>query len=282
MSYAEAFARWYRARLTVLHVIPTFEPIDVNPATFDAAVQVALPASREEILHELRRITDSVGLGPLDPTLSALEGDPVRTIVDQVLAIGADLVVMGTHGRRGFERMLLGSVAEKVVQKAPCPVLLVPPHLTAATRSEATFKRILCPMDFSPSALQAFGFAVDLARQADGVLTVLHALEWLVEEEPRQYAHFNVPEYRSYLIQDAHERVRTLVAEEAKGLSAIEERVAVGRAYREILKLAAEFGTDLIVMGAQGRGGLGLTLFGSTTQQVVRAAPCPVLTVRGR
>jgi nucleotide-binding universal stress UspA family protein len=281
LSYAAVFARWYSAQLTVLHVIPTLEPIAVNPATFDAARQLAIPALREEILHQMRTITDSAGLGSLDLTLSVLEGGPARTIVDQVLATAADLVVMGTHGRSGFQRLLIGSVAEKVVQKAPCPVLLVPPHLAAATPPDATFRRILCPMDFSPSALQAFGFAMDLARQADGVVTVLHALEWLVEEEPRQYAHFNVPEYRSYLIQDAQERVRTLIAEEAQGSTAIEERVLVGRAYREILKVAAETPTDLIIMGVQGRGGLGLTLFGSTTQQVVRAATCPVLTVRG-
>jgi nucleotide-binding universal stress UspA family protein len=108
----------------------------------------------------------------------------------------------------------------------------------------------------------------------------LHALEWLLEEEPREYTHFNVPEYRQYLIEDARQRVRTLVAEESRTWSAIEDRVVLGRAYREILGAAADAGTDLIVMGAQGRAGLGLTLFGSTTQQVVRAATCPVLTVR--
>ena len=217
----------------------------------------------------------------LDVILSAKDGDPARNIVDHALETAADLVVMGTHGRSGFERLLIGSVAEKVVRKASCPVLLVPPHLIATVPEDVTFKHILCAMDFSPAALQALGFALDLARQADGVVTVLHALEWLAEEEPRENAHFNVPEYRRYLVQDAQERVRTLIAEESRDWSTIEERVVLGRAYREILKVAAESGTDLIVMGAQGRGGLGLTLFGSTTQQVVRAATCPVLTVRG-
>jgi nucleotide-binding universal stress UspA family protein len=212
--------------------------------------------------------------------LSAEEGDPARTIVDQALAIAADLVVMGTHGRSGFERLVIGSIAEKVLRKAPCPVLLVPPHVTDKTPPEVSFKHILCPMDFSPSALQALGFALDLARQSDGIVTVLHALEWLAEEEPREYAHFNVPEYRQYLIDDARQRVQALVAQESCAPRPIEHSVVVGRAYREILRAAADSGTDLIVMGAQGRGGLRLTLFGSTTQQVVRAATCPVLTVR--
>ena len=272
LTYAAAFARWYEARLTVLHVVPTFEPI--------TAVQVVFPMSRDEVLDEMRRITDKAGMGSIHPRLSAHEGDPARNIVDQALEIAADLVVMGTHGRSGFERLLIGSVAEKVLRKAPCPVLLVPPHVTAKTPPDVSFRHIMCPMDFSPSALQALGLALDLARQSDGVVTVLHALEWLAEDEPREYTHFNVPEYRRYLIDDARQRLQALVSEESRTWTAIEDRVVLGRPYREILRVAADSGTDLIVMGAQGRGGLGLTLFGSTTQQVVRAATCPVLTVR--
>jgi nucleotide-binding universal stress UspA family protein len=135
-------------------------------------------------------------------------------------------------------------------------------------------------MDFSVSALQAFGFALDLARQGDGSVTVLHAIEWLVEEEPRAHAHFDVPEYRRHLIDDAHQRVKALIAGEPRRPAGVRDVVAVGKPYREILRLAGESPIDLIVMGAQGRGGLGLTLFGSTTQEVVRAAQCPVLTVR--
>lgn len=281
LTYAAAFARWYDAQLTVLHIVPTFDPITVGPGNFNGPVQVVVPRSREEIREDMRSITNRAGMESLDVTLSAQAGDPARNIIDQALETAADLVVMGTHGRSGFERLLIGSVAEKVVRKAPCPVLLVPPHLPAAVPADVTFKHILCAMDFSPAALQALGFALDLARQANGVVTVLHALEWLAEEDPRENAHFNVPEYRRYLVQDTQERLRTLMAKESRDWSAIEERVVLGRAYREILKVAAESETDLIVMGEQGRGGLGLTLFGSTTQQVVRAATCPVLTVRG-
>jgi nucleotide-binding universal stress UspA family protein len=230
---------------------------------------------------ELRRVVDAAGAGSMEAILATQEGDPSRTIVDQALAVPADLVVMGTHGRSGFERFVVGSVAEKVLRKAPCPVLMVPPHVTATLPAEVRFKNILCPMDFSPSALQALGFALDLARQADGSVTVLHVLEWLAEEEPRAYEHFNVPEYRRYLIGDARERLQKLVADEPRTWSAIENVVVPGRPHREILRMAADSPVDLIAMGAQGRGGLGLALFGSTTQQVVRAATCPVLTVRG-
>jgi nucleotide-binding universal stress UspA family protein len=281
LTYAAAFARWYEARLTVLHVVPTFEPITVGPGALNGPLQMVMPMSRREILDEMRLITDSAGMESIHANLSAHQGDPARNIIDQALAIAADLVVMGTHGRGGFERLLIGSVAEKVLRKAPCPVLLVPPHVTATAHPDVSFKRILCPMDFSPSALQALGFALDLARQSDGVVTVFHVLEWLAEEEPREYTHFTVPEYRQYFIDDARQRMEALVADNARTWGRIEHRLVLGRAYREILRVAADCGTDLIVMGAQGRDGLGLTLFGSTTQQVVRAATCPVLTVRG-
>jgi nucleotide-binding universal stress UspA family protein len=92
-------------------------------------------------------------------------------------------------------------------------------------------------------------------------------------------AHFNVPEFRRALIEEAHERLHRLVAE-TRTTCDMEEVVVTGRAYRAIHQVATSKKADLIVMGAQGRGGLGLTLFGSTTQQVVRAAECPVLTVR--
>jgi nucleotide-binding universal stress UspA family protein len=280
LPYAAALARWYEARLTVLHVVPSFDPIPVGSVCVDGAVQIVYPASREEVLDALREAVDQADLGSLTPTLTAESGDPVTTIVDQSLAVSADAIVMGTHGRGGFERFVLGSVTEKVLSKAPCPVLTVPPG-TPSPPAAVLFKRILCPIDFSPSALQALGFALDLARQADGTVTLLHVVEWLVEEEPRAYAQFNVPAFRQELAEDAHRRLQALVAEEPRTWSAIEEVVTAGRPHREVLRLATDAPPDLIVMGAQGRGGMGLALFGSTTQQVVRGAPCPVLTVRG-
>jgi nucleotide-binding universal stress UspA family protein len=280
LAYAAALARWYKGQLTVLHVVPTFDPILVRSASLEGPVHMVEPASREEILDGLSRVVETAGAKTLNVSLAAEAGDPFRTIIDRAVAIHADLIVLGTHGRSGFERFMIGSVAEKVLRKAPCPVLTVPPHVTASMADDVRFKNILCPIDFSPPALQAFGFALDLARQAEGTVTVLHAIEWLAEEEPREHAHFNVPEYRRHLIDSAREQLRALIAEESRLPGAVRDVVVLGRARQAILDAAAESTPDLIVMGAQGRGGLGLALFGSTTQEVVRAAACPVLTVR--
>lgn len=281
LAHAAAFARWYGAALTVLHVVPTFEPVQVRPGGLSDPVRFLHPMPREEVLEELGRVLEAAGASGIQAARAVEAGDPPATIVDQALATRADLLVMGTHGRSGFNRLLLGSITEKVLARSPCPVLTVPPHATRAVPAEVQFRNILCPLDFSPAALQAFGFAVDLARQANGSVTVLQVIEWLAEEEPREYSHFNVAEYRQLLIRDAHDRLQALMAEESRTGRDIEDVVVIGRAHREILRVAGEKPADLIVMGAQGRGGAGLALFGSTTQQVVRAAACPVLTVHG-
>ena len=278
-AHAAALARWYDAQLTVLHVVPTFEPVQVR-GDLGAPVQIVTPMPRGQVLAEMSR---SLNLATVSPSATSIAeaGDPQATIIDLAISMKADLIVMGTHGRRGFKRLLLGSVTEAILREAPCPVLTVPPHGPAGLSEAVTFKRILCPIDFSPSALQALGFALDLARQAHGRVTLLHVVEWLAEEEPRASAHFNIPEYRRYMIEDAQQRLRGLVAEESRTWVEIDDMVVTGRAHREVLRAAEAKPADLIVMGAQGRGGVGLALFGSTTQQVVRSATCPVLTVRG-
>ncbi|MCC7179105.1 MAG: universal stress protein [Acidobacteria bacterium] len=280
LAYAAAFTVWYGAKLSLLHVVPTFDAIQVPPGTLGEAVQVVYPSTREEVVAAMKRQAEAMGAGAVEPYLVAESGDPVNTIIDQALAIPSDLIVMGTHGRSGFNRLLNGSVTEELLHRSPCPVLTVPPHAQGAP-GDVTFKRIVCAMDFSPASLQALGFALDLGRQANGVVTVLHSIEWLAEEEPRATAHFNVAEYRTYLIEDAKQRLDQLVSGEERTWCDIENLVTAGRAYREILRVAADKKADLIVMGSQGRGGLGLRLLGSATHQVVRSAECPVLTVRG-
>jgi nucleotide-binding universal stress UspA family protein len=278
-DHAVAVARWYDAQLTVLHIVPTFDPVHVR-GDLAESIRILNPMAREQVVEEVRRALELAAKAP-DAVVVAESGDASSTIVDQALLMRADLIVMGTQGRRGFKRLLLGSVTETVLREAPCPVLAVPPAAHGAMLSDVTFKRILCPVDFSPSVLQALGFALDLARQADGLVTLLHVVEWLAEDAPQTVPGFDVPAYRRHMAADARQRLRLLVAAESRTWVDIDDVVAFGRAHREILHAAAEKPADLIVMGAQGRGGVGLTLFGSTTQQVVRGAACPILTVRG-
>jgi nucleotide-binding universal stress UspA family protein len=279
LAYAGAFAKLYDGELTALHVVPTFEPMEVRAGALYDPVRIVNPMSREEVLERLRQALGAAGVPTAHATLVTEAGEDAATIVDQAVTRRSDLVIMGTHGRSGFNRLLLGSVTEKVLRASPCPVLTVPPHAPAARPSDVAIRRILCPIDFSSAALQAFGFALDLARRTNASVNVLYVLEWLPEEEPRSLAHFNVPEYRQYLMGNARQQLEALIAQESPS-AATDGTVVIGRAHREIVR-AADTGVDLIVMGAQGRGGHVLPAFGSTTQQVVRVASCPVLSVHG-
>jgi nucleotide-binding universal stress UspA family protein len=281
LGYAVAVARRYKSELTVLHVVPTFDAVQFQSGQLGDPVRLVPAVPREEVLAELLRVLDTAGGATLGARLNAEAGDPVATIMEQAVAMPADLLVMGTHGRSGFERFVLGSVAEKLLRKALCPTLTVPPHAAHVGHAGAQFDRILCAMDFSPAALQALGFALDLAHQAKTVVTVLHVVEWLAEDQPGAYPYLNVEELQQRLTEDAEAQMRPLVAEAAGPQREFVPLVRMGRAHREIVQAAESIDANLIVMGAQGRGDTGLRVFGSTAQQVVRTATCPVLTVRG-
>jgi len=273
---AAAIARGHQARLTVLHVVPTFEVISVPSGRIAAAHHIVNPPTQDDVRHEMERAVQEVPLHGLEVRFSAHAGDPVQVIADQAVSDSADLIVMGTHGRSGFERLLIGSVTEKVLRLAPCPVLAVPPHVSTPVAAEALFSRVLCPLDFSPASLQALRFAFVFARLAKGRVTVVHACE--VADEPRLHAYLG--EVRRQALDIARDRLHALLADEPGTSGDVEPIVVLGRPSREILNIASQQVSDLIVMGAQGRGGVGLALVGSTTQDVIRAATCPVLVVR--
>jgi CPA2 family monovalent cation:H+ antiporter-2 len=156
-------------------------------------------------------------------------------------------------------------------------VLTVPPRARAT--STLPFKRILCPVDFSPASVDALQFALSLAQEGDASLTLLHTLEW-PDDAPLPLSGLSLPAYTRDREDEALRRLQGLVPDSSRLWCRPIERIAHGKAYREILGVAAEDNVDLIVMGVQGRNALDVMLFGSTTNQVVRRATCPVLTVR--
>ena len=269
VGYAAAFAGWYDANLTVLHVV----------VETDSEVILGVP-SHAQVAEDLRRSIALAGANTPSADVSVREGHPVSVILDEAVRTHADLLVLGTHGRSGFNRFLLGSVSEKLVRRISCPVLTVPPLATSAPSEAVQLRRILCPLDFSLSSMRALQYALSLAQESNGSLTVLHVIEWFPEEEPLVHAHFHVSEYRRRLMQDARDRLHAQIPDDVRSWCNVDEVVAFSRAYREILSVAKTAEADLIVMGAQGRGAVDSLLFGSTTEHVLREAPCPVLTLR--
>lgn len=281
LEHALVLAKWYGGEVSVLHVIPkVLMPPEAYPYLSEPLVPD--PKARERALEELGRFVHRARDMGIATEVRLEEGEAVDEILTLAERLPADLVVMGTHGRRGFERLVLGSVAEKVLRKAACPVMTVAMAREGETTSEqGLFKRILCPIDFSTSSTRALEYALSLAKEADAHLTLIHVLEAALEDAGDMAA-FAVSEYRDFLKRNALERLQQAVPEEAREWCEPECLVASGRSHRQILKVAKEQNTDLIVMGVQGRNAVDLALFGSTTHHVVREANCPVLTIRSR
>lgn len=279
-EHAVAIAGYYKAEFVLLHVVsptPVLVP-GYAPIGGPFFPPEALSAEIERAKLKVREVLAPVTASGIHTRVDVTSGPTVATILEKVGALDADLLVMGTHGAGGFEHLVLGSVTEKVMRKAPCPVLTVPPRAQAT--SKLPFERLLCPIDFSSQSLAAFELACSLARESGAYVTMLHVVDWPDHDATRAPSHFEVPEYTRYLEDDAMEQLQRLAKDVAgEGVSPV-VRLAHGKPYRQVLEAARDTSADLIVMGVHGRNALNAMLFGSTTNQVVRRATCPVLTLR--
>jgi nucleotide-binding universal stress UspA family protein len=286
LDQAIAIARWYDSTVTVVHVFspPVIAAYGPLPVAFEPVLLT--PVECSQLLASCKRfIAAEAAPGvPVDAVIR--QGNVAAEILDHATKMDADLLVIGTHGRSGFERLILGSVTEKVLRKARCPVLTVPRRVPdAVPAGPVIYRSILCPVDFSESSLHALDYAMSLAQEADGQLAVLHVMSQEFDNVPADI----MPEERITVLDFWRQREevirRSLTAAVPADVSAyctIESLLAHGKPWREILRVADERKADLIVMGVQGRAAADLMFFGSTTQHVVRQATCPVLTLRRR
>ncbi|HTV56916.1 MAG TPA: universal stress protein [Terriglobia bacterium] len=269
-EYAVSFASRYKAQLWVQHVI---EPVTAL-FTYETLpgwreLYAEFRAGAEEALDELT----AVGAAEhVQPETCLQVGNPADLILKLARKEAVDLIVMGSHGRRGLDRLLTGSVTERVLRKAQCPVLAVQKPIHDLLRRETgqgfAIRKILLPSDFSDHARHALTYALSMAKEYHAQLTLLHVLE----EIPRDK---ELPSETARLV---HELEAVLPAGARNGCD-IATVVRLGRPYWEIIELSTESQTDLIVMGGRGRGALDLAVFGSTTYRVLQLSPCPVLSV---
>jgi nucleotide-binding universal stress UspA family protein len=281
MEQAAALGRECRAPVIALHafaVAPVTEriivgaPIVLEPA--HGSIEM-----RETLRAEVRRFIDSIDTGGSLLQLEVAEGDPVDAILHAASTQKADLIVMGTHGRSGVDRLMLGSVAESVLRRAPCPVLTVPRRAEPA--ASLAFARILCAVDFSPASLHALQYAAELAPAIGAELCAFHVVELVTGNGDGLRTDLVEPaDYRDAFKQAALERLQTTVPAARGDDRNVRHLVAMGRPHREIVRVAEQEHYDLIVMGVEARTTADLLLFGSTTQHVLRSASRPVLTVR--
>ncbi|HVV83931.1 MAG TPA: universal stress protein [Kofleriaceae bacterium] len=268
---AARLAREAKADLELLHVwhLPALAFAGEYPIPGDALDRMVGDA-RKELARAVREATELLGR-PV--TSQFLDGAPWERTCDTIAADPKiDLVVMGTHGRTGFRRIMLGSVAGQVVRHARCSVLTV-----RGREGTQPYRRILCPVDFSASARRAAELAATLADPKGLGLTLLHAVQLPVfPMDP------TMPAYVAEVEEEAHATLEAWAAElRAKTSLPVEARTVLGSASAQAIALLdAELTYDLVAVGSHGRTGLGRVLLGSVAEQLVRHAPCSVLVAR--
>lgn len=203
-----------------------------------------------------------------------LSGAPSAKLVGLLETQGFDLCVMATQGHTGLARIMLGSVAEKVVRHAPCSVLAVRPHT-----EPKPFTHVLVPTDFSDSSASALDLAADLVRPGGAGITLLHVIE-----VPAGYTgEITVTDFARDLDRHAAEALDQAVARIQHRVKVpVVAKSRVGYPGAQILAALEHDPTvDLVVMGSHGRTGIKRALLGSVAEKVVRHAQCPVLVARG-
>jgi nucleotide-binding universal stress UspA family protein len=271
-DYAQSLARHYQAKLFLNTVVDFgLPPYEYHTPAIDLTeVFRQTCADARERLQEFAKSHTRNGI---QPECFVQEGAVTDSILSFAEAQLVDLIVMGTHGLKGLDRVTLGSVAEKVLRKAHCPVLVVrKPESDLGTpigaQSSLELRRVILCADFSDSSRRALDYALSATAEYGAELTLLHVLEDIPSSVKIEEA-----------IATATQQLDKLIPPEGVKGGKIKTLVRIGRAYQQIIEFALEIHADLLIMAVRGRNDLNLAVFGSTTYRVIQLGPCPVLAV---
>jgi nucleotide-binding universal stress UspA family protein len=272
LKQAAAIARLHQCDLTVLHLVP---PDPIIYAALEAATY-SNDAACERAQEEVNRLAQDECLRGTKCDFLLESGALERTLDRIVKDRDISMLVLGTHGRTGFRKIILGSVAEEIFRMAQCPVLTIGPDVPAALLTHGRFQSVLFATDFSAGSQHALPYAIGFAQESRAKLTMLHVLE--EGSVTAMYMH-------EHLAKNARQRLREMAPVPEQLASPAEIAVVTGYPVEEILRIAREKEVDLIVLGVHKSGGMGARtsahLPWTIAHSVVCHAKCPVLTVRG-
>lgn len=280
LGHALFLAEHLDADLDILHVVVLHnaDPLEPTSQFPDAdSIYRSLQEIASSELHGLLKDHRTDHLDIREVQRRAVAAAPA--IVEYVEEEGIDLVVLGAHGRRGFRRFLMGSVAEEVVRLAPCPVMTL--RGTGPTPKLERWEKIVVPFDFSEEAKTALETAKELAARYGSKVHVVHVVEPIMEPHPYVPLHyrneeFDLPRLLEHVRQDLESLVKTC------GDASIACKVAVleGSPGLRVAEYAEEIAAELIVLTTHGRTGLKRFFLGSVAEKVVRSSNIPVLTLK--
>jgi nucleotide-binding universal stress UspA family protein len=262
--YAAAIAQRYGSRIYLAHVIRP----DVYQLASPEALAAVLDDAHRTAEQQMSKILVSGRLRGIPHQVILGQGELWDVLSRLIEEHEVDLVVVGTHGRTGLEKMLIGSVAEKVFHHAPCPVLTAGPKTTDEVPAEVDFRHVLLATDFTPAAEHATAYALSLAQEHQAELTLLHVLD-------------HAPEAARPAIPAVVEKLEALVPPDAELWCTPTYAVEFGSPPDGILSAAEERKADLIVLGVRHPDHSFRHLLRATAYKVVCGARCPVLTIPG-
>jgi nucleotide-binding universal stress UspA family protein len=263
VNYGLALAIEFHARLVLAHIVP------FDSASYDRAKVHLLALVPEECRDKI------------DFEVIVKAGDVRQELLAIVEESGIDLVVMGSRGRSYFERMLLGSVTERMLRKLHVPILTVShldPEKELHVPRPVALRRIVYATDLMDGSEAGLEFSIRLARALDAHVTVVHAVQAFdVAFYGMETAY--LPDYSADARASAAERLNRSVALVSDGSVPITTVLADGVPYEAINRIAEERKADLIVINLQGKGRLERALLGTTAERVIRTAMIPVLSL---
>ena len=266
-NYAAGLAANYGATVHLLHVITPLTPAAYEYALDLSEVMKSMEANARE---DLNALAGKVKIAGVPAQAEVRIGDVYDEISYAIDDEKPDLIVMGTHGRRGVQRWFMGSTTEKLLRHSPVPLVTIS-ATGEKTCASPRFRRILVTTDFSEGTPDALTHAFSVAQENESQVTLLHVLNDVSTELSGKY--------HDSLIGGVHKQLNDMIPAEARNWCDIETRVETGVPYRIILRTIEDQKIDLLVMNIHGKGMLDRALLGSTAERVVRAASCPVMLI---
>src|ERR1019366_9425827 len=272
-EYALSLAWRYKATLFLQHVLyPLSESFAAYGSETDGC-QKACQRLRADAEEKLQQFAKRHATNKIRPQCFVQDGSVTDLIRSLAKTRAVNLIVMGTHGLRGIDRLMVGSVTHRVLRRAPWPVLAVRKpahHLTSSVHDPEPvhLRKMLFCADFSDHAHRASEYAVSMAKEYGAELMLLHVLEDVPRSADLEIA-----------IEKVAKQLKESIAPKTREGCIVKVIVRIGKAYQQIIQLALEAQTDLVIMGVRGRGALDTAIFGSTTQRVIQLGSCPVLAV---
>jgi nucleotide-binding universal stress UspA family protein len=267
VQYAAGLAANYDASLHLLHVIT---PIAAGAYEYALNTAEIVKSLQESSGREMNRLAAKVKETGITAETELVVGDVYDDIKRAIEFLKPDLIVMGTHGRRGVQRWFMGSTTEKLLRHSPVPIVTISEAGEKAF-NRLRFRRILVTTDFSDGTPDALSYAFSVAQENESQVSLLHVLHDVSAELSGRY--------RDSLINGVRKQLDDMVPAEARNWCDIVTRVETGVPYRIILRTIEDERPDLLVMNIHGKGMLDRALLGSTAERVVRAASCPVMMI---